>query len=743
MIKFLFTFLTSLFLFSSLFAEIVNKINVKGNSRISAETIKVYGGIEINKDYNEIDLNRVLNKLYETEFFEDVKISFIGNELVVEVKEFPFVDQLIIIGEKSNNYKKQIKDTINTKEKRSFIKSNLVKDIEKIELLYSSAGYNSANIEIKTKEVGINKVDVLIQISRGDKTKITSINFIGNKKISNRRLRDIISSQEHKFWKVLSRNTNFNKNLLELDTRLITNYYKSSGFYDAKVSSKLAKINERGNAEIIYSIDEGQRYTVDKISTNIDGVFDKKIFLPLNKVFKKYVGDYYSPFKVKKILDNLDEIIESNNLQFVEHNVEEKIRDKTINIVLNIYEGEKNIIERINVLGNNVTNEDVIRGELILDEGDPFSKLNLEKSIANIKSRGIFRNVKYDVTDGSNSNLRKIDITVEEQPTGEISAGAGIGTTGGSFAIGVKENNWLGTGKSVSFDLELDDESFTGTINYNDPNYDFLGNTLNYSISSQTNDKSDQGYENSIISAGIGTSFEQYKDVFLSLGLYASHDDLRTFSTASSSLQKQEGTYNEISGDYGFSYDTRDRSFNPTSGSILTFGQSLPLYADAPSITNSFKASRYNSINEDVIGVGKFLISSVNGLGSDDVRLSKRKGLSTKRLRGFKKNKIGPVDNGDYIGGNYIAAINFEANLPTVLPENTNADIGFFLDFGNVWGVDYDSTIDDSNKIRSSTGVVANWMSPLGPMNFVLAQDLSKAHTDQTQRFTFSLGTTF
>ena len=270
-----------------------------------------------------------------------------------------------------------------------------------------------------------------------------------------------------------------------------------------------------------------------------------------------------------------------------------------------------------------------------------------------------------------------------------------------------------------------------------------MGNTLNYSISSQTNDKSDQGYENSITSAGIGTSFEQYKDVFLSLGLYASHDDLRTFSTASSSLQKQEGTYNEISGDYGFSYDTRDRSFNPTSGSILTFGQSLPLYADAPSITNSFKASRYNSINEDVIGVGKFLISSVNGLGSDDVRLSKRKGLSTKRLRGFKKNKIGPVDNGDYIGGNYIAAINFEANLPTVLPENTNADIGFFLDFGNVWGVDYDSTIDDSNKIRSSTGVVANWMSPIGPMNFVLAQNLSKAHTDQTQRFTFSLGTTF
>ena len=743
MFKFFITLIISFFLYSNSFAEIVKKFNVKGNNRISSETIKVYGGIEINKNYNEVDLNIVLNKLYDTGFFEDVKVSIVKNELVILVKEFPFVDQLIIIGEKSNKYKKEIKKVVSTKEKRSFIKSNLVKDIEKIKLLYSSVGYNSAKIEIKTKEVGANRVDVLIEINRGEKTKISSINFIGNKKISNRRLRDVISSQEHKFWKVLARNTNFNKNLLDLDTRLMTNYYKSSGFYDAKVSSKLAKINEAGNAEIIYSIDEGERYIVKKISTNIDIVFDKKIFFPLNKTFEKYIGDYYSPFKVKKILENLDEIIETNNLQFVEHNVEEQIGDKSINIILNVYEGEKNLIERINVFGNNITNEDVIRSELILDEGDPFSRLNLEKSIANIKSRNIFRAVKYEVTDGSKSNLKQIDISVEERPTGEISAGAGIGTTGGSFAIGVSENNWLGSGKSVSFDLEVDKESFTGTLNYNDPNYDFLGNAINYSISSQTNDKPDQGYENSIISAGVGTSFEQYKDVFLSLGLNASHDDLRTTSTASTSLKKQEGTYNEVSGSYGFSYDTRDRSFNPTSGSILSFGQSLPIYADKSFIANSITASRYTSLNEDVIGVGKLFISTINGLGSDDVRLSKRKGLSTKRLKGFKKNKIGPVDNGDYVGGNYVAALNFEANLPTILPENTNVDIGAFLDFGNVWGVDYDSSIDDSNKIRSSTGLVANWMSPIGPMNFVLAQDLSKAETDQTQRFTFNLGTTF
>ena len=148
-------------------------------------------------------------------------------------------------------------------------------------------------------------------------------------------------------------------------------------------------------------------------------------------------------------------------------------------------------------------------------------------------------------------------------------------------------------------------------------------------------------------------------------------------------------------------------------------------------------------MNENVVGVGKFYLATINGLGSDDVRISKRQSLSSNRLRGFERNKIGPVDNNDHIGGNYAAAVNLEANLPNILPEDTNADMSVFLDFGNVWGVDYDSGLDDSNKIRSSTGIVANWMSPVGPMNFVFSQNISKAETDKTQGFKFNLGTTF
>ena len=730
-------------IFSALNSEIVKDIKINGNKRVSTETIKLYGEIDINKDYTDKDIDKVLKNLYETDFFEDVKIEIVDNVLKVDLKEYPIVNQLIVVGEKSNRYREQIKKTIRLKEKRSFVKSYLAKDIERIKQLYSSIGYNSIKVETKIKEIDTSNFDLLFVIDRGEQTKISSIKFIGNDSVRSSRLIDIIASEVDKFWKIISRNTNFSENLIRLDVRLLTNYYKSLGFYDVKVKSNFAQINQSGNADLIYSIDEGNRYIINKISINVDKVFDKKLFFPLNKLYEKHVGDYYSPFKVKKLLEELDELIDDNNLQFVEHNVQEVIEGESINIIFNVFEGEKKLVERINITGNSITNEDVIRGELILDEGDPFTKLNLEKSVAEIKERNIFKDVKYNVVDGSENNLKIININVEEKPTGEISAGAGIGTDGGTFAITVKENNWLGEGKAVTFDLQVDTESLAGTLSYNDPNYDFLGNSLNYSISSETNDKPDQGYENTIISAGIGTSFEQYKDVLASLSLFASRDDLKTDSTASDSLKKQKGTFDELLGEYGFTFDKRNRAFMPTSGSIIRFGQSFPVFADKRSLSNYFSVSGYKTLTEDVVGASKFLISNISGLGDDDVRLSKRKFLSSRRLRGFERGKVGPVDGSDHIGGNYSAALNFEANLPNLLPEDTNTDINLFLDFGNVWGVDYDSSLDDSNKIRSSTGVQAQWNSPIGPMSFTFSKNISKADTDKTQSFNFNIGTTF
>ena len=732
-----------LLFFSALKAEMIENVVIEGNKRISDETIKIYGEIELNKNFTESEINKVLNNLNLTNFFENIEINLNNKTLKIVVKEYPFVNQLIILGEPKKSNVEEIKKLIQIKSKRSFIKANLAKDIEIIKKLYSSLGYNFAKVDAKIKEIDKENLDLLIEIERGEQTKISSIKFIGNKDIRSRRLRDVIASSEDKFWKVLSKNTNLSENLINLDRRLLTNYYKSLGYYDIKISSNIAEINKTGNADLVYSIEEGIRYTINKISTNIDEVFDKNLFFPLNKEFKKYIGDYYSPFKIKKLLEELDRLIEFNNLQFVEHNVKEEIKNDSINITLNIYEGPRNLVERINITGNNVTNEDVIRGELILDEGDPFVNLSLEKSIAKIKARNLFNDVTYKVNDGSKNNLKIIDINVEERPTGEISAGAGVGTSGGTIAFNIKENNWLGQGKSVGLEIQADEESLIGDFRYTNPNYNFLGNSITYSLLSEKNDKPDLGFENSIVAAAIGTSFEQYKDIKVRLGLKASHDDLQTEDSASAALKKQNGTYSELTGNYGFTFDQRDKAFMPTSGSIITFGQSIPIAADKAFIVNTISSSFYKSLSENIIGSTKIYLASINGLGGEDVRISKRRGISSSRLRGFEKNKVGPVDGSDHVGGNYVAALNFETNLPNILPENSNADVGLFLDFGNVWGVDYDSSIDESNKLRSSTGVTVNWLSPIGPLNFVISQNLSKADTDVTESFTFNLGTTF
>ena len=743
LIKFTLKFILIFILSFKLNAAVINEIIIKGNNRVSNETIKVYGDINVNDNVDSGKINQILKNLYSTNFFENVVVKETNGLLEITVEEYPVVNQLVIEGEPSNRIRKKIEELISTKIKQSFIKSSVSKDINLIKNLYSSIGYNFANVDVRIKEVDKKNFDVLININKGEVTKISSINFIGDKKIRNNRLRNIIASEEDHFWKVLSKNTKFSKNLVDLDIRLLKNYYKSLGFYDVKISSNSAQLNKNKSIDLVYTIEAGQRYRINKISTNVDTTFDKEIFLPLNKIYKEVIGEYHSPFKIKDLLEEIDLIIEKNNLQFVEHNVQETIEGDSISVVFNISEGEKVLVERIEIVGNSVTNEDVIRGELILDEGDPFTKLGLEKSIAEIKARNIFSDVTYEVVDGTKDNLKIINIDVEEKPTGEISAGAGIGTNGGSFAINISENNWLGQGERVDFEIEVDQESIGGTLNFSNPNYDFLGNTINYYISSETNDKPNQGYENTVVTSGINTSFEQFKNIYTKLGVNATYDDLRTDSSASQSLKKQSGEFTELAAVYGFSHDGRNRSFMPTKGSIFGFEQTFPFYADKSFISNTITYSKYNSFTDNIIGAGKIYLSSINGINDDDVRISKRKNLSTKRLRGFKRNKIGPKDETDHVGGNYAAAVNLETNLPNLLPENTRTDVSLFLDFGNVWGVDYDDTIDESNAIRSSTGIAASWNSPLGPMTFILSTNLSKASTDETENFNFNLGTTF
>jgi len=260
---------------------------------------------------------------------------------------------------------------------------------------------------------------------------------------------------------------------------------------------------------------------------------------------------------------------------------------------------------------------------------------------------------------------------------------------------------------------------------------------------SSTDKTANSGYKSSKSGFAIGTDFEQYQNVFISPELSVSFEDIEAESSASTTLKKMEGNYSNVDFVYGIAYDKRNQTWQPTQGYRYKFIQSLPLIQDGSSILNGFDVGAYHEVNENVVGAVKFFARSIHGIDNEDVRLTSRLFIPQNRLRGFNTAKVGPKDGEDYIGGNYVSTLQFEAQLPKLLPESTRTDVSIFLDTGNVWAVDYDSSIDETNKMRSAIGISANVFTTVGPLSFTLAQDLSKAINDDSQLFNFRLGTSF
>ena len=449
--------------------------------------------------------------------------------------------------------------------------------------------------------------------------------------------------------------------------------------------------------------------------------------------------------KINDLLDDINDIALSKQYEFINASIVENMNDDKINFDINISESEKFYIEKINVTGNFNTLEEVIRNNLIVDEGDPFNEILFNKSVNNIQSLGIFKKVKTDVREGSNESFKEIDINIEERPTGEISLTAGFGTTGETIGAGIKENNFLGKGIKMNTNLELTADSIKGQFIYAKPNFNYSDNTLFTSIKSSTSDfLTDSGYKTSDIGFSLGTKFEQFQNIYLSPEIDFLIEDLETTNTASNILKKQEGSYTDLYFNYSINQDLRDKRFRTESGYVTTFSQEIPLISDNSELSNAFEITNYKKLSSTSNMVGKVSLfgKTITGL-SDDVRISKRLNVPSYRLRGFERGKVGPVENNDYIGGNHITSLNLSATLPTVFQGLDNLDVAIFFDAANVWGVDYDSSIDDKSTVRSSTGVALNLMTPVGPLSFSFANALTQASSDKTETFRFNLGTQF
>ena len=747
MFKFIFkTTLIILLFINPSYSEVIKDVEVKGNQRLSKESIVLFSKITLNKNYTDIDLNNSLKELYKTNFFKTVNFNLDKGLLSIDVLENPIVENVEITGVKNKTLNEALFELLQLKNRNSYVERLHKNDINQLKSFIEVNGFYFA--EIKTSIINNdiqNSVQLIYDINLGDRAKINEIVFLGDKKIKDRKLRNVITSEETRFWKFLSSNVYLNKERLALDKRLLENYYRNNGYYNVKINNSFAEFKDNNEFKLTFNIDSGLKFTINKVDLVLPVDFDERHFVELNNYFGKLKNNTYSLEKINKIIEKIDQIALSKKYEFLNANIEEVIFDlNKLNLKVVINETEKFYVEKINISGNSYTIEEVIRNSLIVDEGDPYNELLFGKSINLIKSKGIFKSVKSNIQEGSNKNLKTIDIVVQEQATGEISLGAGVGTAGGTVGFGIKENNFLGRGITLNSNINISANTVKGEFSYSKPNFNYSDNTLSTALKSTTTDNLvDFGYKTTNLGFSFATQFEQYENFFFRPEFAFNYEKLETTSDASSNLKKQKGNYTDVNFNYNLIYDLRNKKYQPTDGFRNIFFQELPVISNNYEIVNSFQSTSYQEFPSEMIGKFSFYGKAVNTIKDKDVRISKRLYVPSSKLRGFEAGKIGPIDNSDFIGGNYVSAVNMSTTLPQLMPSFQNLDFSIFLDAANVWGVDYDSTIDDSSKIRSSTGVAMDIFTPIGPLNFSFSKPITKASSDVTENFRFNLGTTF
>ena len=742
MLKFLIIFF--LILSNTSLAEIA-KVNISGNSRVNRATIESL----VDKKINNIDsiyINNLTKKIYDTDFFADVKISYNQDILTISVIENPIVNFFYINGVKDTDLD-QVNKIITLKENSIFSSSKLKKDIESTREFLNATGYYQASIVPEVIKVDNNQVNLIINIDKKEISKIKSIYFIGSKFFSNSQLIDVITSSEDGWWKFFSTSA-LSEQRIELDKQLLKDFYKSKSFYDVQIESAFASVDKNNNFTLTFSINSGKKYKFGDYDLKVLGLVLKdedtsEIKNISNKLLK---NEFYSPLIINKLNKQVTSFLESKRYDNFEINIQDvKATDTNINVIIQLNDGQKSLVNKINIKGNTITQEKTIRDNLIISEGDQLNSSKIKKSVDSIKSKQLFSKVEYKIEESEKKNFKDLNLFIKEQPTGNVSAGVGYGTNGGLFEASINERNFLGQGINLNFTGRLSTDVIRGEISYVDPNYINSNKELAASLFSEVDDYQNSGYQNKRAGTRFATKYEIYEDVFFRPNLGLQFDKLEVTGSASSLLRSRQGDFITTSLGYNFSYDQRDSKFNPTSGSLIYFDQNIAtFFSDIPTVQTGIGATFYTELFSDkFIGSAKAKLANVVAFNDKDVKLSDRIFASSNDLRGFEQRGVGPVDSGDHIGGNNLATLSLKSTFPNPIPESLRATTFLFFDMGNVWGADYSNTISDSSKLRTSTGIALDLMSPIGPLSFTYSIPLSKASTDKEQSFLFNIGSSF
>jgi outer membrane protein insertion porin family len=741
--------------------SLVRRIVVEGNERIETATIQSYLPIAPGDTVDSARLDLALKTLYRTNLFSDVRLDIQGDVLLVRVSENPIINQVLFEGNSALSSDK-IRDEVNVHPRSIFTRSNVLEDVQRIVELYRRSGRISVVVTPKIVELPQKRVDLVFEISEGPKTGILRVNFLGNKAFSDAALRDVVVTKESAWYKFFASNDNFDPDRIEYDREQLRKYYTTKGFYDFRVISSVAELtpNQRDFA-VTYTMDEGAKYKFGKLTVKTDlkklNAQILQLLLPIKE------GQVYRSDKIEASVDSLTFAAGAAGFAFVDirPRYTANRQNHTVDVVFEIKEGPRVYVERIDIVGNTQTLDPVIRQELRLAEGDAYNRVLVDRSKTELKRLGFFKTVDITQTPGSAPDKTILQVKVQEQPTGELSFGAGYSSIDKLLLdIGITQKNFRGTGDDVRIRASVGSLRQQIDFSFTEPRFAGRDLRAGYDIGYYRYDYTQtSGFDTGSYFAKVRAGFPLNLNTYFEAryGINANQVTVSDSACAAGAISvvicDQRGNSLESAVGYTLSLDRRNDPIHPTRGFFVTLNQDFAgLGGDVRFLKSTVRGNAYWGFSPEwVLKLGED-VGYIGGWGGDNVRINDRFFKGGDSFPGFQIAGIGPRDTNasfqEALGGNLYAIGDIQLSVPNHLPEQYGITTALFADFGTLGLVDKDvkagqPTVKDDLGLRASTGLSVFWTSPLGPIRLDFSQVLAKESYDKTEAFRFSTQTQF
>jgi outer membrane protein insertion porin family len=725
--------------------NVVIDINIEGLKRINYDTVISYGQISPGMNYSDSLANDAIKKLYDTQLFSDITLSYLDGVLTINVKENPTINLVLFEGNKKKKDEDLIAE-IKLSERSVFSRSKVKEDVKRLLELYQRSGRLSATVDPSVELLDNNRINLIYKIDEASVIKVSKINIIGNNAFTDKELKSVMSTKIPSILKFWASDDQYDPDRIEYDKQLITKFYNDNGYVNFKFTSSIAQlVNDKNKFEILFSVYEGEMYNFGKIKVTTK-------FAKLNKdaienVLTSNEGKIYNSEVIKESIEQIKNSASSFGFTFVDITPDMTINDedKTVDITFNINEGPKVYVSRINITGNTRTVDKVIRRAFTFSEGDPYNKFSVNYAKDKIKSLNYFETVEINEERVNDTDKLNLNVNVTEKSTGSATLGAGYGDQNGStLTAGITESNFLGKGQKVKFSASVASTQTLYDISITEPffgNKDLLVKTDFYS---RFSDAANVNYETETVGLGLAVGFPLSNNnrITSNYSLLTTKTKPDINATAYENLLAGTDTVSRFG--YKLILDKRNSPYKPTSGSIFSIEQYLAgLGGTSNYLQNKLSYKVYKRLNNTFTGAIKSELGSMNGYNGKYASASEMFDLGGKKLRGFKYGQVGPLIESSYTGGNYYYLIITETNFDLPIDEY-DISSSLFLDVGSVWGLDdrYGS-IDDSHKVRASIGINLNWDSVIGPINFILAEPFMSESSDIVDKFSFDIGYNF